>query len=87
MISPPKLVRFTGAGGIEIMYLSRARKSKLEGFEYFVNNPIAKSFRTRLVSEQLIPDIRHQFHQYICGEKICHVEKFQISMHDRCGEF
>ena len=21
-----------------------------------------------------------------CGEKICHVEKFQISQHDRCGE-
>lgn len=39
------------AGGIEIMYLSRARKSKLEGFEYFVNNPIAIILRTRLVSE------------------------------------
>ena len=39
------------AGGIEIMYLSRARKSKLEGFEYFVNNPIAKSLSTRLVSK------------------------------------
>ena len=53
MISPPKLVHFTGAGGIEIMYLRKARKSKLEGFEYFVNNPIAIILRTRLVSEQL----------------------------------
>ena len=34
-----------------------------------------------------IPDICHGSHGYIRGEKICHVEKFQISMHDRCGEF
>ena len=33
-----------------------------------------------------IPDICHGSHGYIRGEKICHVEKFQISMHDRCGE-
>ena len=23
---------------------------------------------------------------YICGEKNCHVEKFQLSMYDNCGE-
>ena len=40
------------------MYLSRVRKSKLEGFEYFVNNPIAKSLSTRLVSEQLCKSLR-----------------------------
>ena len=34
-----------------------------------------------------IPHICHQSHQYICGEKKCHVEKFQISMHDKCGDF
>ena len=34
-----------------------------------------------------IPDICHLSHLYICGEKICHVEKFQSSMHGRCVEF
>ena len=38
-------------------------------------------------SDKSIPDICHQSHQYICGEKNCHVEKFQISMHDKCGDF
>ena len=33
-----------------------------------------------------IPHICHLDHQYIGGEKIGHVEKFQISIHDRCGE-
>ena len=33
-----------------------------------------------------IPHICHLDHQYIGGEKIGHVEKFQISMYDRCGE-
>ena len=33
-----------------------------------------------------IPHICHGSHGYICGEKICHVEKFQISVHDRRGE-
>ena len=35
----------------------------------------------------IIPDICHLSHLYICGEKICHVEKFQSSMHGRCVEF
>ena len=34
-----------------------------------------------------IPDICHGSHGYIRGEKICQVEKFPISMHDRCGAF
>ena len=33
-----------------------------------------------------IPHICHGSHEYIQGEKICHVEKFKISMHARCGE-
>ena len=33
-----------------------------------------------------IPHICHLDHLYIGGEKIGHVEKFQISTHDRCGE-
>ena len=33
-----------------------------------------------------IPDICHLDHLYIGGEIFCHVEKFQISIHDRCGE-
>ena len=33
-----------------------------------------------------IPHICHLDHLYIGGEKIGHVEKFQISIHDRCGE-
>ena len=49
------------AGGIEIMYLRKARKSKLEGFEYFVNNPIAIILRTRLVSEQLCKSLPNYY--------------------------
>ena len=33
-----------------------------------------------------IPDICHGHTDGVRGEKICHVEKFQISVHDRCGE-
>ena len=32
------------------------------------------------------PHICHLDHLFIGGEKIGHVEKFQISIHDRCGE-
>ena len=35
---------------------------------------------------QTIPHICHLDHLYIGGEKIGHVEKFQISIHNRCGE-
>ena len=31
-----------------------------------------------------IPDICHGHTDGVRGEKICHVEKFQISVHDRC---
>ena len=33
-----------------------------------------------------IPHICHLYHLYIGGEKISHVENFQISIHGRCGE-
>ena len=33
-----------------------------------------------------IPHICHLDHLYTGGEKNGHVEKFQISIHDRCGE-
>ena len=33
-----------------------------------------------------IPHICHFDHLYIGGEKNCHVEKFQIWIHNRCGE-
>ena len=32
------------------------------------------------------PHICHLDHLYIGGEKIGHVEKFQMSIHDECGE-
>ena len=32
------------------------------------------------------PDICHKYHKLDMWRKICHVEKFQIYMHDRCGE-
>ena len=32
------------------------------------------------------PDICHGLTDGVRGEKIFHVEKFQISVHDRCGE-
>ena len=34
----------------------------------------------------VIPDICHKYHKLDMRRKICHVEKFQIYMHDRCGE-
>ena len=33
-----------------------------------------------------ISDICHKYHKLDMWRKICHVEKFQIYMHDRCGE-
>ena len=33
-----------------------------------------------------IPDICHGHTDGVRGEKICHVEKFQISVHETCGE-
>ena len=33
-----------------------------------------------------IPDICHKYHKLDMWRKICHVEKFQIYMHDKCGE-
>ena len=46
-----------------------------------------KAFSTRKFRQQdwHIPDICRG-HRGARGEKICHVEKFQISAHDRCGE-
>ena len=49
------------------MYLSRARKSKLGEFKYFVKNQIAR-FRTRLVKfENCGPrEIQHREEKIIC---------------------
>ena len=33
-----------------------------------------------------IPHICHKYHKWDMWRKMCHVEKFQIYMHDRCGE-
>ena len=33
-----------------------------------------------------IPHICHKVHMWDMWRKICHVEKFQISIHDKCGE-
>ena len=33
-----------------------------------------------------IPDIGHKYHKWDMWRKICHVEKFQIYTHDRCGK-
>ena len=33
-----------------------------------------------------IPDICHKYHKLDMWRKICHVEKFQIYMHDKCKE-
>ena len=40
----------------------------------------------KVVQRPGIPHICHLHHLYIGGEKIGHVEKFQISIHNRCGE-
>ena len=34
----------------------------------------------------IIPHICHGLTDDVRGKKICHVEKFQIPVHDRCGE-
>ena len=34
----------------------------------------------------VIPHICHGHRDGVRGEKICHVEKFQISVHETCGE-
>ena len=39
-----------------------------------------------MVGNTSIPHICHLDDLYIGGEKIGHVEKFQISIHNRCGE-
>ena len=55
-----------------------------------INQSQEEGIQNRLVQSKQpvssIPDICHGSHGYIRGEKICHVEKFQISVHDRCGE-
>ena len=33
-----------------------------------------------------IPDICHKYHKWDMWRKICHVEKFQFYIHDKCGE-
>ena len=51
--------------------------------------PSRDLFDVTLVSEGgPIPDICHQHHQHVGGEKICHVEKFQNSIKKNlsCGE-
>ena len=37
-------------------------------------------------SQKYIPDICHLDHLHVGGEEICHVENFQISIHDKWGE-
>ena len=32
------------------------------------------------------PDICHEYHELYSWRKNCHVEKFQLSMYDNCGE-
>ena len=49
----------------------------------FLINCVAPFF---LLQKQHIPDICHKYHKLDMWRKICHVEKFQIYMHDRCGE-
>ena len=49
------------------------------------NSDYLLSFDT-YVSYRSIPDICHGLTDDVRGEKIGHVENFQISVHDRCGE-
>ena len=39
-----------------------------------------------ITKAKTMPHICHIYHIWDMWRKICHVEKFQISMHDRCGE-
>ena len=54
-----------------------SRKSVVAGREEVVHGAIA------LQPLRSIPDICHGHTDSVHGEKICHVEKFQISVHDR----
>ena len=62
------------------MYLSRARKSKMEGFEYFVNNPIAIILSNRLVREA--PRKKNACSNRILSNSVSTVmEKFWLNTH------
>ena len=49
------------------------------GFDHWVTMSVWNHFET-------IPHICHGHTDGVRGEKICHVEKFQISVHETCGE-
>ena len=48
--------------------------------------PVGSPNKDNLALGKIIPHICHGHKDGVRGEKICHVEKFQISAHDRCGE-
>ena len=77
-----KLLHFSPLTRPIIITFSTIIDSSLKSFSKTSKNLLTWCFR-----RPSIPDICHGSHGYIRGEKICHVEKFQISMHDRCGEF
>ena len=59
-----------------------------DAFDHHHNHNALDHHHNHDVSSQLstIPHICHGLTDGVRGEKIFHVEKFQISVHDRCGE-
>ena len=56
---------------------------------YPSDNNFTQALLVLLVTNMIsvyIPHICHGHTDGVRGEKICHVEKFQISVHETCGE-
>ena len=63
--------------------------------QFFFQNIIIETFEFDVQLTQLTfcpaiprrPDICHEYHELYSWRKNCHVEKFQLSMYEYCGDF
>ena len=47
---------------------------------------VVRVVRVATLDDMLRSDICHEYHKLYSWRKICHVEKFQLSMYINCGE-
>ena len=81
---PPFLLTTKNPLKIGLFFSAKNRFRSIKGGGGFLLSSFPLTFWENLIRG--IPHICHLDHLYIGGEKIGHVEKFQISIHDRCGE-
>ena len=81
---PWKLPRTRHRGSVLLMHLDQPSIGFLINWQkiWFGENFTFLLFDTDNIES--IPDICHKYHKLNMWRKICHVEKFQICMHDRC---